>query len=184
MRATPRCDACRHHADSALAMMRIAVIHATPVRESIHALKYRNRPELADILARYLVATVMRAPWRDLYLTTDGVVPVPLHEKRRQERGYNQSELLASAFCRQSQLPLRSEWLMRRRATQSQVGLSATERQQNVASAFVADHTVRGKRLILFDDVYTTGATIDACARALHTAGAAAVYGLALACPR
>lgn len=186
VRPTLRCDACRLQLRSAAAcqIVRIATIHATPIREAIHALKYDNRPELAEPLARYLTATVMRAPWRDRYLATDGVIPVPLHAERRQARGYNQSELLASAFCRQTRLPLQATWLVRQRPTQSQVGLSATERQNNVDSAFVADRAVQGKRIILVDDVYTTGATIEACAAALHAAGARSVVGLALSCPR
>ena len=114
----------------------------------------------------------------------DGVVPVPLSRERREERGYNQAELLASAFCYGVQLPLCSAWLVRQRATQSQVGLSAVERRHNVQGAFMAASAVAGKRILLVDDVYTTGATMQACAEAALNAGATAVYGLALACPR
>ena len=103
---------------------------------------------------------------------------------RYQERGYNQAELLASAFCDRVQLPLQAGWLVRQRSTHSQVGLTAVERQRNVEDAFVAADAVLGKRLLLIDDVYTTGATMRACAQAALDAGAAIVYGLALACPR
>jgi len=162
--------------------VRIAALHHSPLREAIHALKYEERRELATPLARYLIATVQRFPWQS-GATFAGVIPVPLHQKRVADRGYNQAELLAAAFCAQLGLPLRSQWLSRQRATLSQVGLNAIERQTNVESAFLAAPIVHGKVLLVIDDVYTTGATMRACAAALATAGAAAVYGLALACP-
>ncbi len=176
-------------------MVRIAALHHTPLRESIHALKYENRRELADPLARYLVAAFIEPAPVSAGITSkgemasrigplDGVLPVPLHQERLVERGYNQSELLAQAFCVRLQLPLRTAWLTRQRATHSQVGLNAVARRTNVDDAFLANSAVQGKRLLLIDDVYTTGATMQACATALAQAGAAAVYGLALACPQ
>jgi ComF family protein len=165
-------------------MVRIAALHTTPLREAIHALKYENCPELADMLARYLIAALLDTPWCDRYLAVDGVLPVPLYNDRLQERGYNQSELLADAFCEQTGVSLQTTWLMRQRSTQSQVGLNAGDRRQNVQDAFVATPAVLGKRIILLDDVYTTGATMQACAAALRDAGAVAVYGLAVTCPR
>lgn len=156
----------------------------------IHAFKYEQRPELAVPLARYLVALVQTLPWRQTFPSVDGVVPIPLYSARQQERGYNQAELLAGAFCHGIQLchgvqlPLCSAWLVRQRSTHSQVGLTAMERQRNVEDAFVATNAVVGKRLLLIDDVFTTGATMRACAQAALDAGAHAVYGLALACPR
>ncbi|MEZ4860776.1 MAG: hypothetical protein R3C14_05690 [Caldilineaceae bacterium] len=165
-------------------MTRIAALHTTPLREAIHTFKYENRPELAELLARYLVALQMQLDplWKTW--SVDGVVPVPLHDARLAERGYNQAELLADAFGRKVQLPVHPAWIRRQRLTQSQVGLSAQARQQNVEDAFVAHPAVRGQRLLLLDDVYTTGATMRACAAAALAAGATAVYGLALACPR
>lgn len=165
-------------------LVRIAALHTTPLREAIHALKYDQHPELAKPLARYLVALIQTLPNAASFCAVDGVVPVPLYDARRQARGYNQAELLASAFCHSVQLPLRSAWLARQRATQSQVGLTVAERQQNVQDAFVAAQAVAGKRLLLIDDVYTTGATMRACAQAALAAGAQTVVGLALACPR
>lgn len=150
----------------------------------IHAFKYEQQPELAEPLAHYLVALVQTLPWSGGFPSVDGVVPVPLYSARYQERGYNQAELLAGAFCHSVQLPLCSAWLVRRRSTHSQVGLTAIERRHNVEDAFVATNAVFGKHLLLIDDVYTTGATMRACAQAALDAGAGAVYGLALACPR
>jgi ComF family protein len=167
-----------------LSGVRIAALHTSPLREMIHALKYEQQPELAAPLARYLVALAQTLPWWGAFPSVDGVVPVPLSSARYQERGYNQAELLAGAFCDRVQLPLQADWLIRQRSTHSQVGLTAGERQRNVEDAFLATHAVFGKRLLLIDDVFTTGATMRACAQAALDAGAVAVYGLALACPR
>lgn len=179
-----QCEQCQRQPAALLESVQIAALHTSPLREAIHAFKYEQRPELAKPLARYLVALIQSSPRGAHLCTVDGVVPVPLYKERRQERGYNQSELLASAFCRSVQLPLRAEWLTRQRATHSQVGLAAAARQQNVQDAFVATTAVKGKRILLVDDVYTTGATMRACALAALNAGAQTVSGLVLACPR
>ena len=181
--AIPQCAQCRLLPTPTLTQVRIAARYETPLREAIHALKYQDRRELAMPLARYLVATALVAPWRTPAGAVDGVIPVPLHERRLAERGYNQSELLAQAFCLRLQLPLRTTWLRRQRSTQSQVGLTAVERQHNMDNAFMATTAVLGQRILLIDDVYTTGATMRACATALRQAGATVVYGLALAAP-
>jgi ComF family protein len=186
---TAACPICRQQRgtpanDGSLLLIRVAAIHAEPLRQAIHALKYRGRTELAAPLARYLVATLLDAPWTTAYFAVDGIVPVPLHAERQRERGYNQSALLAEAFCHRTALPLQRHWLSRQQPTRSQVGLTAAERHRNVEQAFVAHPAVQGKRVVVLDDVYTTGATLHACARALVRAGATAVYGLALACPR
>jgi len=169
--------------DLPLTFIRAAARYAGPLREGIHHLKYENRPQLAPLLARYLTATVAQASWRSVRTQIDGVVPVPLHRERLTERGYNQAELLAAAFCQQMRLPLYTDWIERERPTRSQVGLSAWDRQANVDNAFVAHHQVAHKVILLVDDVYTTGATLRACAAAALAVGATAVYGLALAAP-
>lgn len=179
-----QCPQCQQLTIDPLSGVRIAALHTSPLREMIHALKYEQQPELAAPLARYLVALVQTLPWWGAFPSVDGVVPVPLYSVRYQERGYNQAELLAGAFCDRVQLPLQADWLIRQRSTHSQVGLTAGERQRNVEDAFLATHAVFGKRLLLIDDVFTTGATMRACAQAALDAGAVAVYGLALACPR
>ncbi len=179
--ALDRCLACA--GASPLRLARAAALYRTPLREAIHALKYENRPELAGPLARYLVVAYGNDPWQALPAALDAVVPVPLHAVRFAERGYNQSELLAQDFCRQVGLPLCPQWIVRSRFTRQQVGLSAVERSANVAGAFVADAAVRNRSLLLIDDVYTTGATLHACAEAAVRAGAHAVCALALAIP-
>lgn len=174
-----RCAACQQ--ESSLNLARAATIHGGAIRLAAHQLKYGGATTLAPLLARYLVVAFLLHPWPAFYRRIDGVTPVPLHAQRQQERGYNQAELLARAFCQQVGLPLRPEWLERQRLTRTQVGLHAHERKLNVADAFRAHPTVRGKRILLIDDVYTTGATLSACAHAAQVAGASAVYALTLA---
>jgi len=180
---TDQCAACIKEEESPLTLMRAAALHTWPLREAIHALKYEGQPALADPLARYLCAVFSRPPWVALHADIDAVIPAPLHARRKAERGYNQATLLARHLCLATGLPLQTGWLQRTEFTRPQVGLNAQERRANVADAFTAGPHVRGKTLLLIDDVYTTGATMTACALAARKAGACAVYGLALALP-
>lgn len=180
---TQRCSLCRQVENPPSMLARAAVLFTHPLRSAVHSLKYENCPELASPLARYLVAAYQRAPWPELHPSIDWVVPVPLHPQRLQERGYNQSQLLAEAFSCKVGLPMQHALLARTRCTTTQVGLNARERQQNVANAFYAAPAVRTKCILLVDDVFTTGATLSACAEALLAAGANRVYALCLATP-
>jgi len=178
-----RCPQCRRRAGDPLLKMRAAALHTHPLREAIHALKYEGRTELAGSLARYLAAAYADPLWRTLPRPIDAVTPVPLHAARLTERGYNQSALLAAAFCAATGLPLQTSWLARARETRPQVGLGPVERQANVDGAFTADPAAAGKVILLVDDVLTTGATLRACAAAVDAVGAFAVYGLTLSQP-
>ncbi|HHY54328.1 MAG TPA: ComF family protein [Chloroflexi bacterium] len=179
----PTCVQCEDDPDFPLDLVRAAALHTAPLREWIHLLKYEGRRELAPAMARYLTATLAAQEWEPLRIRLDGVVPTPLHAERLRERGYNQAELLAQGLCRQTGLPLRTDLLTREKLTRSQVGLNAAERKANVEGAFAATSACRGLHLLLIDDVYTTGATLRACALALRHAGAARVYALTLALP-
>ncbi|MCW5770879.1 MAG: ComF family protein [Rhodospirillaceae bacterium] len=145
-------------------------------------LRFKNgdRVHAAPALARW-----MARAGAELVAGADIVVPVPLHWRRLFRRRYNQSALLASALARHTGLAWSPDALLRLRATPSQGGLTARERRLNVRGAFkVPAHRrslVAGKRVILIDDVLTTGATLDAAARALRRAGAADVAALAVA---
>lgn len=176
------CRQCRNE-PSSLALARAAALHTAPLREAIHALKYGDRPQLAQPLGRYLIAAFQREPWLSLSTRIDAVVPAPLHADRLEERGYNQSELLSAVLCDSVGFPLKPDWLRRVRATRQQVGLNPAERMQNVAGAFQASHEVTNQTLLVVDDVYTTGATLQACAAAAHAGGAREVFALALAIP-
>ena len=148
------------------------------MRQAIYQLKYRNLRALAAPLARLL----------NDYLSTNSVpgevlVPVPLHQKRLRERGYNQSSLLAQELGKLTKLPVVDNCLSRQRHALPQVRTSTIdERWRNVANAFICcDHRLRDKQVLLIDDVSTSGATLDACAAALKAAGATSVWGLVLA---
>lgn len=147
------------------------------LREAIHRFKYHGVQALADPLARLLVDYQAKNQ-----LPAEVVIPVPLHPDREAERGYNQSALLARALAVRCGLPTADNALTRVRATAPQVTLDVLERRSNVAGAFHARQAdVANRRVLLIDDVYTTGATMDACGLALKAGGAKAVWGLTLA---
>jgi ComF family protein len=157
--------------------IRAVALFDGPLRHAIHALKYRRLSALAEPLGDLLADFWIQAPER-----ADAVVPVPLHAARQRERGYNQAALLAHRVGRRAGAPVHPNALRRVRATAVQMSLNASDRKTNVAGAFeCADQAMRGKQVLLIDDVCTTGATLDACAVALRSAGAASVRGLALA---
>ncbi|HQY92202.1 MAG: ComF family protein [Caldilinea sp.] len=178
-----QCSQCADGTDFPLYCVRAAALHISPLREWIHLLKYEGRRDLGILLARYLTAALAAPDWAAVCAQLDGVIPAPLHAERLRERGYNQAELLAVGLCRQTGLPLHTDLLRREKLTRSQVGLNAAERKANVEAAFVAAPACRGLRLLLIDDVYTTGATLRACAHALLDAGATQVSALTLALP-
>jgi ComF family protein len=111
----------------------------------------------------------------------DVVMPVPLHASRFKERGYNQSELLAKPVAAWFNIAVDTRTLQRVRQTKTQMELNLKERHQNVLDAFACRDKVDGQKVLLIDDVCTTGSTLDACAAALKQGGAAAIWGLTLA---
>lgn len=170
------CDTCRHH-PLALDGVRAAAYFEGPLRQAIHHLKYKGLRTLAGPLGDLLGAAYLRYS-----LPADLIVPVPLHSSRYAQRGFNQSELLAGRLSATIRTPLAASALVRVRNTPSQVGLSASQRRDNVKEAFSwQGPSLRGQRLLLIDDVCTTGATLEACAAALRAAGAASVWALTLA---
>jgi ComF family protein len=147
------------------------------LRELIHLYKYGRIQTLARPLADLLAAAL---PLDERF---DAVTPVPLHWRKQWQRGFNQSDLLARAVARRRGIPV-VRALRRTRSTQTQAGLSNTERRKNVAAAFQcrrSGETLAGRRVLLIDDVMTTGSTAAACARVLKQAGAARVVLLTVA---
>ncbi len=178
-----RCAFCLGDPHSPLLQVRAAGLHVEPLRHFIHLLKYEGRPDLAPDLARYLAATLAGPDWQALWPQIDAISPVPLHTARRRQRGYDQAELLAQGLSARTAIPLRCDLVERTRQTRAQVGLNATQRHANMHNAFAPIGPCTNLHVLLIDDVYTTGATMRACATALRDAGAAWVCGLTLALP-
>jgi ComF family protein len=154
-----------------------AYFEDNPIRPAIHLLKYRDHKAVASALAKILADS-----YRDYQLQADVIVPVPLHASRYKERGYNQSDLLVKELSGELDLPTDTVTLQRIRVTESQMTLGISERHQNVKEAFACQNdSLVGKRVLLVDDVCTTGSTLDACAVALKASGVASVWGLTLA---
>ena len=149
----------------------------------IHKIKYEGMKHLGSAFGERI----------GLFLSTlgfafgewDALVPIPLHRVRERERGYNQSEWIAKGISRIGEIPVCTDWIFRKRATQSQTGLSRKERLENVRNAFALKKSasVKGKSILLVDDVVTTGATMNACAKVLKEKGAERIVGIALARP-
>ncbi len=162
------------------AAARAAVQFDGPVRELIHRFKYGKKVQhcrpLALLAARQLGAFAAAC-------SADLIMPVPLHLKRLRERGFNQAVLLADALARQWRLPLSRDMLRRIRWTEPQINLSAAERRENVRGAFAVRDAaaVENRRVILVDDVCTTGSTVAECARTLRKTGASEVFVVTVA---
>jgi ComF family protein len=150
------------------------------VRKAIHRFKYANRQSLTVVLAR-----LMAGCWHSNPMPSDLLVPVPLHPARQRERGYNQADLLARALGDMISLPVVTTGFERVRYTQSQMSLNAADRRENVQNAFVyssrRDNIINSRRVVVIDDVCTTGSTLEACSVALKDAGARTVWGFTLA---
>ncbi|MBO2515822.1 MAG: hypothetical protein CW338_00905 [Clostridiales bacterium] len=138
------------------------------VRNLIHLLKFNHEERAAGLLGSAMADALTN---RDF----DCIVPVPLHRLRLRDRGYNQSALLAGVVSEKTGIPVREDLLRRIRATRAQSSLKEEERAGNVENAFEADSGCAGLRILLLDDVRTSGNTARACARALREKGAAAV---------
>ncbi len=164
----------------AFARARSFAVYQGAVVRAILLLKFEQIEPLGAWFAERLTELVKT---EGAALTADVVVPVPLHPQRERERGYNQAALLSKPLAKRLQLPHRAVLLMRTRARPDKQVLSLEERWASVRGAFATrpGSQVDNLRVLLVDDVLTTGATLDACARALREAGAKSVFGLTIA---
>lgn len=159
---------------------RAAAHFAGTIRHLVHGFKFSDSQELGVLLAKWMLLA-----GHDLIADAHVVIPVPLSRRRMFWRKFNQSALLAHEIGRKAGLPVAATVLRRSRATRPQVGLSRAQRRDNVEGAFAVSkrrrEAIDGRNILLIDDVITTGATVNACARALKRAGAARVDVLVVA---
>ena len=173
------CEQCRddtYHFDCARSFAR----YEESLVRAIVLLKFEEMDPLADWFADRLAEVVRQAPPD---MQADVIVPVPLHKDRHRERGFNQAELLSRRLAKRLRLPHQGILLVRKRPRPSKLLLTNRERWEAVRGAFATrpGSQVDKKRVLLVDDVMTTGATLDACAKALREAGATSVVGLTVA---
>ncbi|MFQ5586871.1 MAG: double zinc ribbon domain-containing protein [Thermodesulfobacteriota bacterium] len=169
------CGDCMKHR-KAFSVARSAGTYEGKLLEAIHLLKYKGKTAIARPLGALLAHVIDGRSY-------DIITPVPLHRKRLRERGFNQSLLLARGVAKRLKVPVDYLNLKRIRATTPQINLSGNERRVNVRKAFEVGNGVvfSGKRVLLIDDVYTTGATVSECSKALEKAGAREIGVLTLA---
>jgi len=175
----PQCHLCRNQVYD-FDFARSFGAYTPSMARAILLLKYSDVTPIGAWLAQQLAALVSRQPQE---FAADGVVPVPLDRGRLRERGYNQAELIAKPLAGLLGIPFRSYLLVRTRPRPNQLRLTRRERWETVRGAYATQETaqVDKLRVLLVDDVFTTGATLDACSRALRRAGAARVACLTVA---
>jgi len=164
---TKQCDRCRQQRYP-VKSCRWAFEHGAAAQKAVHELKYKNGVWIAASIATFFEPT-------SVYSAVNWVVPVPLSSQRLRKRHYNQAGLIARHVAEFLDVPVSYNSIVKHRHTVPQVGLSATQRQTNVKDAFSCPGPLRGKHVLLIDDVSTPGATLQACARKLRRAGALSV---------
>lgn len=157
---------------------RSVFIYENEVKKLISGLKYNNKPYLSRTLSNYLANLYKELGWK-----ADLIIPVPLSENRKKWRGYNQAELLADGLSDLINVPINTETLVKIKDTESQATLTLAERRKNLRASFkvIDKYAVRGKKILLIDDVMTTGSTANACTNALKKAHADRVMVLTIA---
>ncbi|MCD6310171.1 MAG: ComF family protein [Candidatus Eremiobacteraeota bacterium] len=162
-----------HRADS-------LYIYKGPIRNALLAWKYKRIENLGPVMAEIFIDGLKKD--KKFIQDVDVVIPVPLHESRIKERGFNQSEILAEAISSEFGIPMRTRNLKRNRATALQSRLNREQRQNNVRGAFSVlwARELYRKRILIVDDIMTTGVTLNECARVLRNAGAKQVTGITL----
>lgn len=147
------------------------------LKESIYRFKYKNKREYGEAFA-FMIAENHKKIFE--YWKPDVVIPVPMHEEKKRVRGYNQAEILARETARILGVSLETDTLIRKNKTVPQKELGIKSRYSNLEGAFEALKPLDKKKVLLVDDIYTTGATFDSCARVLKSKGASKVYGTSI----
>lgn len=151
-----------------------SLVYNNTTKKMMYRFKYNNRREYKDFFGALLVSDY--GQWM-LNLELDGIIPIPLYKKRYKERGYNQAALIAREIGRQIEVPVYEHYLVRGVATAPQKSLSDVERKKNLENAFqVIENKVQLKQVLLVDDIYTTGSTMDSVATSLLETGTRKVY--------
>lgn len=168
------CKRKKHHFDEGKAVW----VYSKEMRNSVYRFKYDNKREYADFYIEELAE--LYGSWIKS-LQIDAIVPIPLHKKKKRLRGFNQAEVLADNLGRKLNLPVMPEIIIREKNTVAQKELNEKQRQENLKNAFKIVHNeVQLKKVLLVDDIYTTGSTIDAAARELKDSGVEKVYYICL----
>lgn len=151
-----------------------AVIYTDKIQSAIYGLKYKNRRDYAEFLGE----CILQRHGKELKaLKVDGMVPVPIHKRKWRQRGYNQAELIAGVLAKRLDIPLYKDYLIRVINTSPQKELNDAGRMKNLKSAFkMGQNTIKLKKILLVDDIYTSGATIEACTQVLLKDGAEEIY--------
>jgi len=144
------------------------------VQKLLHALKYRSKPEVGHLLGKWYGQDLKK---NRSFIDCDLIIPVPLHKKRLRKRGYNQSEFIARGLAEELNIPVLNEVLLKKRFTETQTFKSRAERWENTLRSFEINNEelIKNKRILLVDDVITTGATTEACIIQLNKASGAPV---------
>lgn len=174
MEFCPDCEERKSHYEQGRSLW----LHASPVSDAVYRMKYHNKRCYAEIFGKELAETFREqiARWG-----IQEIIPIPLHRSRRRKRGYNQAELLADQLSLETRIPVRKDVLFRIRKTQPLKQMDGKERRRNLMGAFAVAKTWKPcENVLLIDDIYTTGSTIEHAAGILKKAGAENVYFLTL----
>lgn len=170
------CDRCRKELPPFTALRSFAE-YKGPLREALHSLKFKNNLALSDTFSEMLIPLI-----RDLNWNFDLVLPVPMSKAKKRSRGYNQAAQIAYPISLAFQVPFSDDIISRKFETKSQIGLGREERFKNIHNAFQGNSAkLLNKKVLLVDDITTTGATITSCARALQESGCERIYCITVA---
>ncbi len=144
------------------------------VQKMLHALKYKSKPEVGVLLGKWYAQDLKK---NNTFADCEVIIPVPLHKKRQRKRGYNQSEFIAKGLAEELKIPVLNNVLFKKHFTETQTFKSREERWQNTLNSFEIknEELIKGKKILLVDDVITTGATTEACIFQLNKASEAPI---------